>query len=63
MKYVVIQGVSRSELVSGAKYLIESSKGNTFMDTYKESMNVQDYVTSTINHILTNWLLYVLYEG
>ena len=47
LKYVVVQGVSRKDLIAGIRYLEQKSKGLSIIDTYKQSMKPQAYFTST----------------
>ena len=47
LKYVVVQGVSRKDLIAGIRYLEQNSKGLSIIDTYKQSMKPQAYFTST----------------
>ena len=47
LKYVVVQGVSKKDLIAGIRYLRQNSKGLSIIDTYKQSMKPQAYFTST----------------
>ena len=47
LKYVVVQGVSKKDLIAGIRYLEQKSKGLSIIDTYKQSMKPQAYFTST----------------
>ena len=47
LKYVVVQGVSRKDLIAGIRYLEQNSKGLSIQDVYKQSMKPQAYFTST----------------